>query len=354
MKKRVLLIADELRVGGGETYFYKIENNFKSDKIDLFTAACDGPCFDKINNKTRFTFLNKSPLKNIFKIINIVYKNNIDIIHANSLRLSMLSIPAKILSFGKVKIFYTKHNLTTLEEIHNKVFSTYINVFINKVLAVCEIDKEAMISKGVNKNKIEVVANSTDIDYLEFCPRYINKVDETLKIGILARLVDVKNHKFFLDIIEELQDNKDIKFKAFIGGDGDLFDDIRNEINERKLDIEMMGNVEAKEFLSDIDISMLVSKREVFPMSIIEALSVGSIVIATNVGGISDCIEDKKTGYLVNGYNVKDYVRIISNIYSDKESNCEIIKNGRRLVEERYSLKSMICTLEKIYRGNNI
>lgn len=350
MIKKVLLLTDELRVGGAETYFFKIENNLKSKNIELITAAEDGEYRDKIKNNDSFIYLTKSPIKNIFKIIKVVRDRNIDVIHANSLRLTMISIPAKILNKNKIKLLYTKHNLTYLEQIGDKVFSIYVNLFVDKLLTVCEFEKKRMMDKGVKEKKIRVVSNSTDSDEYKFNSHYINNEITELKIGILARLSEVKNHMFFIDIIESLQKSDNIKFEAYIAGDGDLREKIKEEIEKRNLNIKMIGNVvNPYEFLSNIDVSLLVSHREVFPMSVIEALSVGTIVVSMNVGGVSDCIINNETGYLIEDYDCDIFLKIIEEIYYNKEKNTEIILNGRNLIENKYSLNSMINGLEKVY-----
>ncbi|MDR3594812.1 glycosyltransferase [Clostridium sp.] len=349
MKKKVLLLTDQLRVGGAETYFFKIENNMISRNINLITAAEDGEYRNKLKNMNSFVYLSKNPVVNVFKIINIVRKEKVDVIHANSLRLSMMSLLAKFIYRKKIKLLYTKHNLTALEKIGNKAFAWYVNSFITKLLTVCDLDKKRMVDKGIKENKIIVVSNSTDTKQFKFNSKYLKNDSDPLNIGILARLDEVKNHKLFLDIIDEIG-KTDIEFNAYIAGDGPLRESIANEISRRNLNVNMIGNVsEVPKFLEKIDVSLLVSHREVFPMSIIEAFSAGVLVVAANVGGISDSVKNRKTGYLIENHSVSDFVNTIKDIYYNREKNRNIVITARGLVEEEYSLEKMIAKLEKIY-----
>ncbi|RII35013.1 glycosyltransferase family 1 protein [Clostridium chromiireducens] len=349
MKKKVLLLTDQLRVGGAETYFFKIENNMLSNNIALITAAEDGEYRNKLKNMSSFVYLSKNPVINVFKIINIVRKEKVDVIHANSLRLSMMSLLAKVIYGKKIKLLYTKHNLTLLERIEDKVFAWYVNSFITKLLTVCELDKKRMVDKGVKEDKIMVVSNSTDTKQFNFNSKYLKNSTGPLNIGILARLDEVKNHILFLDIMEELKETG-IEFNAYIAGDGHLREIIAKEIAIRNLNVNMIGNVsDVPKFLEEIDVSLLVSHREVFPMSIIEAFSAGVLVAAVNVGGISDSVKNNETGYLIENHSVKDFVNVIKDIYYNREKNRNIVINARKLVEEEYSLEKMIAKLEKIY-----
>lgn len=349
MKKKVLLLTDQLRVGGAETYFFKIENNLISNNIELITAAEDGEYKNKLKNINSFFYLSKNPLINIFKILNIVKKEKISIIHANSLRLSMMSLLTKLIYRKKVKILYSKHNETFLERLGEGLFVRYVNSFITKLMPVCYFDKTRLINKGIEESKVIVLPNSTDINQFKFSSRYLNNNNGPLNIVILARLDEVKNHKLYLEIIAELK-KTDVKFNAYIAGDGPLKEKIANEISKLNLKVGMLGNIsDVPNFLKDYDVSLLVSHREVFPMGIIEAFSVGVLVVAANVGGISDSVKNKETGYLIENHSVNDFVNAIKQIYYNREENRKMVYNARKLVEEKYSLENMLTKLEKIY-----
>ncbi|MGL5869565.1 glycosyltransferase [Clostridium chrysemydis] len=350
-KINVLLMTDQLRVGGGEKYFLKIENSIDDKNVKLYTAAEDGECRDMLRDKEHFTFLPKGKIKRIKTVKQIIESNEIDLIHANSFKISFTSNIAKIFSKRKPKIIYTKHNLTILEQIGDWAFSFYINRCIDKLLTVCDSDKEKMIKKGVNKNKVLSIPNGTDINEFIFTPSYINEKNESLKIGILARLDRVKNHNLFIDIINEFNDENEIKVNGFIAGDGELKNDIQMKIKESNSNVKMLGNFDKPyNFLKNIDVLMLTSEREVFPMTILEALSVGVIVIAPDVGGISDVIVNNKTGYLIKNHSKDEYKKAILNIQNLRDSNVNIINNGRKKIEKRYSNTKMMKSLEKIYK----
>lgn len=112
--------------------------------------------------------------------------------------------------------------------------------------------------------------------------------------------------------------------------------------------VEMCGYVNAKEFLPKLDFIYLVSEREVFPISLIEAMATGVIVISKNLGGIKELTDG--TGYLVDGDNPKDYLTAFENAIE-----CETLEQkrilARKKAEDLFSIKNMVSQIENMYLG---
>ncbi|AAK80992.1 glycosyltransferase involved in cell wall biosynthesis [Clostridium acetobutylicum] len=342
----VLFLAEELRVGGAETYFYKIENKIDLKKINFYTAAVNGRCFDKLNNKHMYFEYEKGLFSKIKTIKKIVISKNINVIHANSLRLAIISSIVKKLYKKDLKIVYTKHNLTILEKIHTKLFSAFVNKNVDIVLAVCNKDRDNMISIGVSEEKVKVIPNSIDLKHFKFNSKYLRDAGKDFKVGMLSRLSKEKNHEFFLDIAEKAD------FRALIGGDGPLREEINNRIEKSNLKkkVKMLGNIEnSYEFLSSVDVMLLVSTREIFPMTLLEAMAVGTIVISVDIGGIRDCVINDKTGYVIDDYQSEKFITKISDILSDYDKNKELISAARELVENSFNLDITIDELQRLY-----
>jgi glycosyltransferase involved in cell wall biosynthesis len=350
--KNVLFLAEELRVGGAETYFYKVENNISDRDIKFYSAAVKGDQYFRIKNKSNFYEYNANVLSKIKVIKKIVKDKKINVIHSNSLRLCLIAALLRIVFNYNYRLYYTKHNLTFLEKISDKLYSLFVNKYVDSLITIGETHREQMIELGINEEKIVVIPNGTDINQFNFMPNYLNE-EGKIKIGILARLSKEKNHKFFLEIIEVLQKRKNIEFEAFIAGDGPLRDEIAKLITDKKLEVKMLGNVsEPQIFLSQIDISVIVSEREVFPMAIIEGMAVGTLMLSINVGGIKDVVKDRFSGYLLNDYDSERFADVIEEIAVKRNENISIIKNARKLVESEFELNIMIRKIEDLYLGD--
>ncbi|WP_455539189.1 glycosyltransferase [Terrisporobacter sp.] len=351
--KNILLMTDELRVGGAESYFYKIENNINRNKFDLYTTALNGSEFYKIKYKQKYI---ESPKSHIAKVINtyrIIKKKNITLVHANSLRMAIIAAIVKVFIKNKFLLIYTKHNITKLEIVCDKLFKIFVNKFVDKLIVICEENKKLMIKKGIKLDRLKVIYNGVNEKNYKFNSKYLNNNSNYFNIGILARISKEKNHEFFIDIAERIHNSEDLKnIKFFIGGSGPCEKEILSLICEKKLEkvIEMKGNIKnVSEFLSNMDMILIVSKREVFPMVMLESMSVGAIVVSVDVGGVSECVMNKKTGYLVYGYDKDKYIEIIRNIIDNKVLSKQIIENGRKIVEEKFTENNMINHIQQIY-----
>lgn len=119
-------------------------------------------------------------------------------------------------------------------------------------------------------------------------------------IGIVARLVDVKDHDTFIDAAQiVINEEKGIRF--LIVGDGPQRECIENKIRERKLEghIHVLGYVSNLDIIwSQLDIFVLTSISEGFPLSILEALRAGIPVVASCVGGIPEIIKHGENGFM--------------------------------------------------------
>lgn len=125
--------------------------------------------------------------------------------------------------------------------------------------------------------------------------------DSDYVYGFIGRLVSEKNLIFLLKYFSkpEMRDKN-----LIIAGEGELEKYYRCEYSEYA-NIKFIGFVEATSFYRKIDALILPSFLETCPLVILEAFSLGRIVLASNVGGIPDLIEDGVNGFLFDPYSEK-------------------------------------------------
>ena len=92
-----------------------------------------------------------------------------------------------------------------------------------------------------------------------------------------------------------------------------------------------------KEYLEKIDVYVLISGMDMSPHSLLEASLMGKPVIATNVGGIPELMEDGKTGFLVEKGNSEDLIEKISLLINDQDKARQMGIEGRKFVEKNFS-----------------
>ncbi|MGM0865822.1 MAG: glycosyltransferase family 4 protein [Bacillota bacterium] len=344
----VLMLTDKLTVGGAENYFIKLENKMTGTGFHLYTAAGGGELTDQIANKHNYMELSrKNHILNLWRLTRHINKQEIDVIHANSLRMVLYAGCLRMLAWNrKMKIVYTKHNITSLEKFP-KLFSSLMNHCVTGIITVSEYEKRVLVQYGVKEEKITTVYNGVDLEKFPFTEK---PQPEVFKVGILARLSPEKNHSLFLEIVATMKEEKDLQF--YIAGDGPERESIQEKIQKLGINdrVTLLGEVqEPHSFIQSMDALLLTSEREVFPMVILEAMATGTPVITINKGGISEAIADGETGMMVNSHSVKAFCEKISSLKSNWELRKMIISAARQKVVRNFTSTNMVTHTFKQY-----
>lgn len=339
---KVLMLTDKLISGGAESYFCKLENTLAHSNLILYTAAAPGDLVSKLKHKKNYVQLSrKNHLDNLQKVIRIVRKQKIDLFHVNSLRMALYAILIKKLTRKKMKIIYTKHNVTVLDS-KGSLLAKLINKYVDLVIAVSEFEKERLVSNGVERNKIRTIYNGVDLNQFTFFKKEEN---ENFNVGILARLSEEKNHQFFLQVADKLKEIPNITFH--IAGDGPESKNIANMITSLGIShkVKMRGNVqEPEQFIKEMDLLLLTSHLEVFPMVILEAMAVGTPIVSIDRGGIKEAILNEETGFLIADHSVEDFCNKILFALENREEVERIAKRARDRVGSNFSLEKMVTS----------
>ncbi len=169
------------------------------------------------------------------------------------------------------------------------------------------------------------------------------------RIGFIGRLVHQKDPLLFLEVMERLPD-----YSAVIVGAGDLEDKVRVEIERRGLSrVRMLGGLprsEALEELSQLQTIVMTSRWEGLPILPLEAMQAGVPVVATNVGGLDEIIENGRSGLLVDGRSVGEMVRAVEQATEDLALRNRIVENARLRVRDIFSEEQMWSGLREVYR----
>ena len=123
-------------------------------------------------------------------------------------------------------------------------------------------------------------------------------------------------------------------------GDGPYVQEILQELKKYP-NFKWLGKLDypekVRQFLSEIDVYALISGIDMSPLTLQEAQLMEKPVIATNVGGIPELMEDKKTGLLVEKGNSEDLVEKISFLLENQKESKQMGITGRKFVEGNFS-----------------
>ncbi len=179
--------------------------------------------------------------------------------------------------------------------------------------------------------------------------------EEDVAVAIIGRLTKIKNHAFFLEVVESLLVNQAGNATFFIVGDGELMDEIQEKVSVliEKYQAKIILTSWIKDiatFNAGMDIICLTSDNEGTPVSLIEAQASNVPIITSDVGGVKDILLEGKTGFVIKRGDLEDYVKKLGNLINNKELRMELSSNGWNFVKEKFHYTRLTRDMEELYR----
>lgn len=222
---------------------------------------------------------------------------------------------------------------------------------LSKDFKICKPEKIKVIPLGFDLEKFHVAAQTKR----EITRQTYNLSEDDVAIAIVGRLAPIKNHAFFLEVVDTIFEKRGTKnLKIFIVGDGELREEIETNIhviNQKYGGEPIIMTSWIKDipsFNAGMDIICLTSKNEGTPVSLIEAQASGVPVITTNVGGVKDIIDEEKTGFIVD--DKVSFVEKMLLLIENKEIRKKMSQNGWTYVQEKFHYTRLVNDMEMYYK----
>ncbi len=351
----ILYLLNYAGKGGTEKYVRDLVCEYNGSKAKChFAYNEDGLLREQLEDMGVNCY--KLTMKNVFdlgaarRLAKYCKENDIDIIHTQFPRENVIAVLSKLFN-SKTKVFNTSH-LIMPQGAFWKVINRIISPFNEKVFAVCNCGKDTLISNGVKKAKIEVIFNGIKIAEKDTSTlrSELGIGENTFVISTLTRYSSEKGLHFLVDVVDEMKKRNIKDFAFVIAGDGPLYEEISDKINSLGLrdNIYQLGyRTDTQNVLCSSDIFVNLSSTEALSFAIIEALSFGLPVVATNVGGTGDIINEKTAcGVLVEYEDVKSCADEILKYMSDKDKYETSSKNAITCVNEYFDIQNVF---DKVY-----
>lgn len=307
------------------------------------------------------------------KIQNIIKEFKPDIVHTHAAKAGALGRRAAY-KMGVKQIYHT---------FHGHVFHSYFGSFktrifkeiernlakkSTKIIAISEIQKIELskIHKICPEKKIEVVPLGFDLERFntdkdskrkEFRKKWNLKENE-IAIGIIGRLVPIKNHTFFIDVIQEVLKNSKVPIRAFIVGDGEEKQNIVNYIKNKNLDFSLNYNPatfqitswikEIDKVNSGMDIICLTSLNEGTPVSLIEAQASGKPIVSTKTGGIENIVLENKTALLSEKNDLDNFSKNLLSLVNNSNKRKLFSKFGLEKSKD-FHYNQLVNNIKNLY-----
>lgn len=283
----------------------------------------------------------KGILESIPRIRNILRKEAPDVVHTygyNSQLYAALAVPLG----SKVKIVGSRRG-NQPKRSHHWIFRG-TNPRMAWVLCVSEATRRfSERTEGLAAKKSSVIPNGLDLT--RFPPR--KPAPGPLRtIGTLGRLRAVKGSDLLLEAFRSLQ-GPDRELR--MGGPADRAWG-ENLVKAHKADpgVKFLGDVDATQFLPELDLFVLPSRSEGMSNALLEAMASGLPIVATDVGGNSEVLEGGRCGVLVapNAGAIEAGIRTLLN---DPELAAEYARRARARAEAEYAHHIMVQRYHQFY-----
>jgi glycosyltransferase involved in cell wall biosynthesis len=243
------------------------------------------------------------------------------------------------------RLFFCKQFLLNL--ITAVVRANYFHADV--VAPVCHYNTRWELAHGTPQHKVRVIYNGVDPELFSPGPRRSNG----MHVVATARIDPLKDIETFLRVAARIrQTHPDVRFTIF-GSVADLayYEKCLALRTELGLDDAVtMGSVaeEVVDAYRDADVVLLTSISEAFPFSVIEAMSCERAVVASDVGGVGEALEE--CGMLVRPRDVEGFATAVRELLDDPGLRARIGRRARARVLEEFRLDGSIAAYLDLYR----
>ena len=354
--KRVLQIVGSINAGGMETMIMNYYRNIDRSKIQFdFLIFTEGKGFyedeiTKLGGKIfKLTSRRKNPIKNYIELRNFFKNNKYDVVQIHQGVTTLL--PLKMASkYGVKKIIVHNHGINRKIK---KVLAPYIEIYVKPKIeklatdffACSENVLDHIYTKNIIKNKkYYICPNAVDVEKFKFNEEIRNRKRKDLNVqnnvvyGHVGTFTEPKNHKFLIDIFEELY-KKDKTSKLLLIGKGPMQDEIKKNVIEKGLEnaVKFLGQREdVNELMMAMDMFLFPSLYEGLPVTLVEAQYAQIKILASKT--ITQEVKISKNIEFIE-LNKDKWLQEINNV----DNKIYLVENNK------FDIKETVKDLEKIY-----
>lgn len=365
------LMTEEFGVGGVQSDLLHLTEALTERGHQIYVATRPGVLLDELLERgANFRALNlqfgrPGALLAAAKAIGrVIADDGIDVIAPQSVRSTLAAyVASRVLPRFSVanKRLLKLPIITTIHNIHSPIHFKYggwlLNVCSDFVIFESNYERDRLLLSGLSRSKSNVIHSG--VDTVKFSPgpparelieRYGIDMDKNLVFGVVARLSEEKGHCYLLEAFKQARESIP-QAKLLIVGDGPLEVELKQQATMLGLDEDVIFagmRRDIAEHLSVLDVFVLSSTRESFPLAAREAMAAGKAVIAPAIGGCPEVVVDGVTGYLYEAANTSELAERMIRIAGDRKW-LEFGRNGRVRAGAKFSFKQWVIGDEAVY-----
>ena len=350
------MISSSSSLGGGTKHMFMLGKNLNKN-FKIYYAMPQNKKFMHYLNKNNYVQIKERYISflDIIRLNLFIKKNSIDIIHAHGKGAGAIARIAFLIN--KKPLIYTFHGIhlkchNFLNRIFYILYENLLGYFDSIKILVSKSEEGYARKSKIFLGKDYLIINNgvrnRNNKNLEINHNFLNRINSKVKVISIGRFVSQKNIN---DIIKIAKKMPNLNFQII--GDGPLWQIINNSIKNLKINnVELLGEKnDVFKYLYKADIFLSTSLYEGLPISILEAMSIGLPIVASNVTGNLDTVVNGKSGYLYNLNDIDMAVNYLNKLAKDIKLRSKIgnysFQRQRRFFSEELMIKKYI----NLYKG---
>ena len=201
---------------------------------------------------------------------------------------------------------------------------------------------------GIPQSAFTVIPNGLSPTDLAGCPA-LQAAGAPLTVGHVGSMIHQKGWHLLAEAAERLNRNS-LQVRVLLAGRGPEEQAAKDWAKKHAEWAQFLGFVTQprENVMPQLDVLCLMSQWEGLPMSILEAMSLGIPVIATDVGGVSEAVRHGETGLIVPR-TVEALVAALQTLLRDQEQRADLGQRARRYFMENFTLDCGVDRYAKVY-----
>jgi len=265
--------------------------------------------------------------------------------------------------FGKMKTEFYRQVERSLAKRSTRIIaiSELQKQELSAIHRICPSEKIEVIPLGFDLSKFH---EGKDLKRATFRKEFNIDSDE-IAIGIVGRLVPIKDHRLFLRLLKHASERSAQKLRFFIVGDGEertnlegychalgipFIDHLAAQRGETSLLTFTSWRTDVDVIYAGLDLVMLTSMNEGTPVSLIEAQASGTPVLSTDVGGVANVVRNGRTGLLAPHYDEPKLAELLLSLTEDTVLRNHLSVNGWEQVGEAYHYTRLVRDMGALYK----
>jgi glycosyltransferase involved in cell wall biosynthesis len=279
------------------------------------------------------------------------------VIFLHGSRFIFLAKLAALLSKNKKKIVVRETQANHLKTGLEWLWLALTMLFADRIIFLTDNFKEEVrkiLGWVYSPRKISIINNGIDLNFFKPLEKPPAK---TIVLGMQSRIVPIKDHATLLQAVSRLQlQHPELKVQLKIAGDGDSLKELQMlakqlQIEKKVLFTGMLNESNLVSFMQSLDIYIHASHGETMSTSIMQAMACKLPIIASDVPGISNMIENNKTGILVPPKNQVALAKAIADIINNPAKATTMKEAAFEFAVLNYSNKTMFAKYQSVFEN---